>query len=223
MKVFWLVIVFLTGCANIREFFKTDEYQNEIAALFVANPYPKWVGLSFKNKYRPCNAVFVAPHLAVTSSACFSSEKEGVSVYDLNTTILENKNRRFTIENIFFVEEAHLVFFYTKEESKPVYFVQRESLYGEQLRLSGFSIYGFRRFSQMEAKAMVRATRFGNRQEGEFFIVRLETDKAVNNGAALFRQNGEFAGIIITQNGDGRALAVPAEVIYHNIQGIDLL
>ena len=222
MKILWLGIVFLASCASVNKSLKTNENQNEMAALFVANPTPNWTGASFKNKYHACNAVFVDYHLAVTSNTCFSSENEGTRVYNLDTIVLENKERRFTVENVFFAEEAQLIFLHTKEEAKPIHFGhQKEASYNEQLKSIGFQIYGFRRFSQIEDKAIVRATRFGNEQDGEFFIVRMKTANRVN-GAALFRQNGEFAGIIAGSEKGGRALVVPADVIYRKVKEIDL-
>ena len=220
MKALWLVIVFLTGCANAKEFLKTDEQQDAMAALFVANPTPNWTGRSFKDKCYPCNAVFVADRLAVTSIACFPPEKEGTRVYDLNTIVLENKERRFTVENVFFAEEASLVFLRTEEKGKPIYFDQKEVSYGEHLRLTGLAISGFRRFSQMEDMVIATATRFGNEQAGEFFIVRLEIADKVN-GTALFRQIGDFVGIIVGSE-NGRALVVPVDVLQREIQKIDL-
>lgn len=80
------------------------------------------------------------------------------------------------------------------------------------------SIYGFRQFTQVENHATVRATRFGDRRDGEFFVVRSDAVHEVS-GAVLFRQNGEFAGII-DQSKRGKALAIPADVILRELQEI---
>lgn len=223
MKVLWLTIALLTSCASTtKEYLKIVERQNGVAALFVADPFPKWTSRGSTNKkHSVCSAVFAAPHFAVTSIACFPSEKDGVHVYDLNTIVLENEDRRFTVEKVFFAEAANIVLLRTKEEGYPVHFDRRDVSYGEQLRLIGFSISGFRRFSQMEGRAAVSATRFGNEQDGEFFIVRMEINaEPFTGGTALTRQSGELAGII-ARSGRGRALIIPADIIYWEVRRVE--
>lgn len=103
MKIFCLAVVLSMGCANTEAQIKTDGLPGQVAALFVANPTPRWNGMNFKDRYHLCNATFVTSHLAVASNACLLRSQAGAesSVFVLDSIILENENIRFTVEAVF--------------------------------------------------------------------------------------------------------------------------
>ena len=224
MKALYITIVLAASCASTAKQLPQSADPGAAVALFVANPSPRWNGLTFRERYYACNAVFIANHVAVTSISCFFVAEEGASRYytvDMNKIVLETKSERFTVEKILLSWDTNLTFLVTKEKGNPIHFhLGRVAVaVQERLRLVGSSIQGFRQFTELESVATVRAERFGNQHDGEFFIVNSEAAKEAR-GAALFRKNGEFAGFVDEGGKGGGALVIPADVVLRELQRV---